>query len=407
MAYENKTVEYVYNLLIESFQEKFNNKLRLLPKSFIVILSKVLSVIFVLPYKVCGWFYLQLFPDTASFDRVNVMGISLQPLVKLGVNIGVGEPTSGQAWEGLVSATVVTEGQAITAGTQLKSDVTGLMYVVSETVTTEGQSVNVPVYCVQSGSGGNLAQGDEIKFVSPLGFIAQDAVVASTTKEGLDEETADHYRARVVNRYSTQPQGGALSDYRIWSYDAPGVLQTYPYNGEDSPGDVEIYVAGNTDVYPDRVPGRELCVAVGEACTYDPETGIADRKPLTAILDPDHNGTYRNIQPVSIVTVDVYVTAVAGVDVSDFGAAYKSVCDDYLLGREPYIRGLSDENNKTNSIQKNTLIALANSVATSLKAQFGTVKMNINNVQVDNYNLDRGELSALGHLYINGDEYEQ
>ena len=407
MAYENKTVEYVYNLLIESFQEKFNNKLRLLPKSFIVILCKVLSVIFVLPYKVCGWFYLQLFPDTASFDRVNVMGISLQPLVKLGVNIGVGEPTSGQAWEGLVSATVVTERQAITAGTQLKSDVTGLMYVVSETVTTEGQSVNVPVYCVQSGSGGNLAQGDEIKFVSPLGFIAQDAVVASTTKEGLDEETADHYRARVVNRYSTQPQGGALSDYRIWSYDAPGVLQTYPYNGEDSPGDVEIYVAGNTDVYPDRVPGRELCVAVGEACTYDPETGIADRKPLTAILDPDYNGTYRNIQPVSIVTVDVYVTDVDGVDVSDFGAAYKSVCDDYLLGREPYIRGLSDENNKTNSIQKNTLIALANSVATSLKAQFGTVTMNIDNVQVDNYNLDRGELSALGHLYINGDEYEQ
>lgn len=407
MAYENKTVDYVYNLLIESFQEKFNNKLRLLPKSFIVILSKVLSVIFVLPYKVCGWFYLQLFPDTASFDRVNVMGISLQPLVKLGVNIGVGEPTSGQAWEGLVSATVVTEGQAITAGTQLKSDVTGLMYVVSETVTTTGQSVNVPVYCVQFGSGGNLAQGDEIKFVSPLGFIAQDAVVASTTKEGLDEETADHYRARVVNRYSTQPQGGALSDYRIWSYDAPGVLQTYPYNGEDSPGDVEIYVAGNTDVYPDRVPGRELCVAVGEACTYDPETGIADRKPLTAILDPDYNGTYRNIQPVSIVIVDVYVTDVAGVDVSDFGAAYKSVCDDYLLGREPYIRGLSDENNKTDSIQKNTLIALANSVATSLKAQFGTVTMKKDNVQVDNYNLDRGELSALGHLYINGDEYEQ
>lgn len=407
MAYENKTVDYVYNLLIESFQEKFNNKLRLLPKSFIVILSKVLSVIFVLPYKVCGWFYLQLFPDTASFDRVNVLGVSLQPLVKLGVNIGVGEPTSGQAWEGLVRATVVTEGQAITAGTQLKSDVTGLMYVVSETVTTTGANVDVPVYCVQSGSGGNLAQDDEIKFVSPLGFIAQDAVVASTTKEGLDEETADHYRARVVNRYSTQPQGGALSDYRIWSYDAPGVLQTYPYNGEDSPGDVEIYVAGNTDVYPDRVPGRELCVAVGEACTYDPETGIADRKPLTAILDPDSNGSYRNIQPVSIVTVDVYVTDVVGVDVSDFGAAYKSVCDDYLLGREPYIRGLSDENNKTNSIQKNTLIALANSVATSLKAQFGTVTMNIDNVQVDNYNLNRGELSALGHLYINGDEYEQ
>ena len=124
MAYENKTVDYVYNLLIQSFQEKFNNRLRLLPKSFIVILAKVCAAVFVVPYKLAGWFYLQLFPDTASFDRVNVLGISLQPLVKLGVNIGVGEPTSGQAWEGLVRATVVTEGEAITAGTQLKSDVT-------------------------------------------------------------------------------------------------------------------------------------------------------------------------------------------------------------------------------------------------------------------------------------------
>ena len=86
---------------------------------------------------------------------------------------------------------------------------------------------------------------------------------------------------------------------------------------------------------------------------------------------------------------------------------HTSICADYLLGREPYIRGLSDDNNKTNSIQRNTLIALANSVATSLKAQFGTVTMEINAVQVDNYNLGKGELSALGRLFVNGVEYEQ
>ena len=45
-------------------------------------------------------------------------------------------------------------------------------------------------------------------------------------------------------------------------------------------------------------------------------------------------------------------------------------------------------------------------MATSLKAQFGTVTMNVNNVQVDNYNLGRGELSDLGRLFVNGVEYE-
>ena len=406
MAYENKTVDYVYDLLIQSFQEKFNNRLRLLPKSFIVVLAKVCAAIFVVPYKLAGWFYLQLFPDTASFDRVNVLGHDLRPLVKLGNLFGVGEPTSGQEWEGVIAAVVALEGQVIMQGAQLKSDKTGLVYVTSETVTTAGESVNLPVYCSQAGAAGNLEIGDELKFVSPLSGVEQAAAVSSVTQAGVDDETEAHYRARVVNRYSNQPQGGALSDYRIWAFDAAGVLQTYPYNGENSPGDVIIYVAGTTDVYPTRVPGRELCVAVGEACTYDPETGEANRKPLTAILDPNNDGTYLNIRPVSIVTIDLAVTGITGVDPGDFGAAFKSVAETYLLGREPYIRGLSDDNNRTNSVQTNSLIALANSVATGLKAAFGTVEMSIAGDAVESYTLGSGELCALGTLYVNGVEYE-
>ena len=406
MAYENKTVDYVYDLLIQSFQEKFNNRLRLLPKSFIVVLAKVCAAIFVVPYKLAGWFYLQLFPDTASFDRVNVLGHDLRPLVKLGNLFGVGEPTSGQEWEGVIAAVVALEGQVIMQGAQLKSDKTGLVYVTSETVTTAGESVNLPVYCSQAGAAGNLEIGDELKFVSPLSGVEQAAAVSSVTQAGVDDETEVHYRARVVNRYSNQPQGGALSDYRIWAFDAEGVLQTYPYNGENSPGDVIIYVAGTTDVYPTRVPGRELCVAVGEACTYDPETGEANRKPLTAILDPNNDGTYLNIRPVSIVTIDLAVTGITGVDPGDFGAAFKSVAETYLLGREPYIRGLSDDNNRTNSVQTNSLIALANSVATGLKAAFGTVEMSIAGDAVESYTLGSGELCALGTLNVNGVEYE-
>ena len=78
-----------------------------------------------------------------------------------------------------------------------------------------------------------------------------------------------------------------------------------------------------------------------------------------------------------------------------------------MLGREPYIRGLSDDNNRTNYVQTNALIALANSVATGLKAQFGTVVISINDETVANYTLGKGELCDLGHLYVNGVEYEE
>ena len=407
MAYENKTVDDVYNLLIQAFQEKFNNRLRLLPKCFIVILSKILASLFIIPYKLIGWFYLQLFPDTASYKPVNIMGNEIRPLIKLGNQFGVKEPMSGQPWEGTIRVNVVNENMAVNAGTQLKSDDTGLMYITKITITTEGESILIPVYCTQAGISGNLNVGDELKFVSPLSSVEQTGIVEEITKTGTDDETEEHYRSRVINRYSTQPQGGAASDYRIWAFDVPGVLQTYPYNDEDSPGGIIIYVAGTQDIYPNRIPGRELCIAVGEACTYDPDTGIQTRKPLTAVLDPDDNKTYRNIKPVSIVYVNVYITDISGVDDADFASSFKTVLENYLLDREPYIRGLSDDNNKKNLIQTNTLIALANSVAVSYKAQFGSVIMQINNQTVSNYTLKKNELSALGNLYVDGELYEE
>lgn len=407
MAYENKTIDSVYKLLINSFQEKFNNSLRLLPKAFIKILCKVLAGIFILPYKLVGWWYLQLFPDTAYYGTVKILGFTINPLIKLGEQFGVKEPTSGQAWSGTVRLNVVSEGRAIMTGTQFKSDATGLVYVSGETVTAEGETVDIPIYCTQSGTAGNLSEGDSIKLVSPLGFVEQEGSVQSVTQIGVDDETEEHYRARVNTRYALQPQGGAASDYRIWAYDVPGVLQTYPYNDEESPGGVIIYVAGTTDVYPTRIPGRELCVAVGEACTYDPQTGIASRKPLTAIIDPDADGTYRNIKPVSVVTVDVFITNIVGVDKADFGASYKSALKNFLLEREPYIRGLSDDNNKKNLITTNNLIAIANSIATSYKAKFGTVQMQVNSVTMTDYTLKKNELADLGTIYIDGEEYEE
>lgn len=404
MAYENKKVDDVYKLLIDSFQEKFNNQLRLLPKSFIVVLSKILAGIFIVPYKLVGWFYLQLFPDTASFDEVNILGYTLRPLVKLGNQFGVSEPTSGNAWEGKISMTVATPGNTVMMGTQLKSGKTGLLYVTSESVMTENETIEIPVYCTQTGAAGNLDPGDILQLVSPLGFVEEEAVVLETLRIGVDDETEAHYRARVMNRYSTQPQGGALADYRLWAYDVPGVLQTYPYNDEDSPGGVLLYVSGTTDLFPDRIPNAALLIEVGKACTYDPETGVANRKPITAILDPQGDETYPNVRAVRVTRFNVYVTGYSGS--GDFGSQLKAELKNYFENREPFIRGLGNDNNKTDLVLKNSLISIANNVALSLKATFDTVAMNIAGPEISEYTLGKGELAELGDLYINGVLYE-
>ena len=409
MAYANKNIDDVYNLLITSFQEKFNSELQILPKSFVKIFSKVLAGVYIIPFKLCGWFYLQLFPETASYKDVVIQGHKVNPLIKLGDLFGVPKPTKGDAWNGTITVSVIEQEaeKVLQQGIQLKSDLTGLLYCVGENTILDAASVEVPVYCTISGTEGNLADGSVLKFVNPLAICEQNTSVSSTTQSGTEDETEAHYRKRVQTRYSTQPQGGALADYRNWAYDVAGVLQTYPYNDENSPGGVLLYIAGNSDLYTDRIPDSALLKAVGKACTYDPETGVQNRKPVTAIIDPTGDETYTNVKPVQVTSINIFVTGLDGVAAADFGADFKAAAGDFLLDREPYIRGLSDDNNRTDSILRNSLAGIANDICTSYKGDFGSLTMNAGGAAINSYTLGQGELCKLGDLYIDGVLYEE
>jgi hypothetical protein len=151
---------------------------------------------------------------------------------------------------------------------------------------------------------------------------------------------------------------------------------------------------------------------VGKACTYNPETGTANRKPLTAIIDPSGNETYTNVKPVTINIFDVYIYSLTGISALDFANAVRSPLEEYFLGREPYIRGLSDDNNKTNIVSKNNVSSVVDQIAISVKAEFDNITLYRNgspcpvyNLSMDdNGNIRMGELSKLGKLYINGVE---
>ena len=92
---------------------------------------------------------------------------------------------------------------------------------------------------------------------------------------------------------------------------------------------------------------------------------------------------------------------------ADFGSSLKNELDLYFLNRQPYIRGLDDENVRTDSILKNAVIAVTNGVASSLQASFDTAVMKSGAEYIDSYKLGQGELCRLGELYINGERYEE
>lgn len=400
MAFENKTIEQVNNLIISGIEAELNTKFRLLPKSFIRVLAKVLSAVFITLYKQQAWIFLQMFVDTASFGEVEILGRKIRPLVMWGNLVGIGEPEGATQWQGKIKVEVASVNTYLDQGTQFVDPATGLIYITNETVLLKNPFEEIAVKCAESGVAGNVEVDDELNVASPYFNIGKKAVVCEVTDKAVDEESESSYRYRVKSRWQVQPQGGALYDYRKWASDVSGVLQTYIYKDDDSAAGVLIYVVSDDET---RIATPGILKEVGEACSYDPITGEG-RKPVTAVLDPENDGSYANIRACSISSFTVYVDDFEGNEIDSFKSSCKTNFDSYFMEREPFVRGLSVDNNRADRISSVNLTSIANDIAEGVSGYFEKIRLEKNGEIITDYTLGKGELAKLEKLYVNGVE---
>ena len=400
MAFENKTIEQVNNLIISGIEAELNTKFRLLPKSFIRVLAKVLSAVFITLYKQQAWIFLQMFVDTASFDEVEILGRKIRPLVMWGNLVGIGEPEGATQWQGKIKVEVASVNTYLDQGTQFVDPATGLIYITTQTVLLKNPFEEIAVKCAESGIAGNVEVDDELNVASPYFNIGKKAVVSEVTDKAVDEESESSYRSRVKSRWQVQPQGGALYDYRKWASDVSGVLQTYIYKDDDSAAGVLIYVVSDDE---SRIATPGMLKEVGEACSYDPVTGEG-RKPVTAVLDPANDGSYGNIRACSISGFTVYVDDFVGDEIDSFKSSCKTNFGSYFLEREPFVRGLSVDSIRFDRISVVNLTSIANDIAEGVSGFFERIRLEKNGEIITDYTLGKGELAKLEKLYVNGVE---
>lgn len=396
MALENKTVAEINELIIDQLEAAFNQVIPILPKNFCRVLAKVFAGIFIILYKTSQWIFLQIFVSTASFKEVTILGKKITPLIEWGKLLGVGTPTPAVQTELRVLIKVNTLGETLPSGTQFISNINGLIYITQQSYFLDTVSFIINIICTEGGINGNLETGTTISTVNTLGYIDNDNTVFFTDVSGIDSENEEQYRQRVVERFQLQPQGGALADYRIWSQDAPGVLQTYIYTG-DPPSNVLIYVAGDPDIYPFRVPSSALLVQVGNVCTYDPISGLATRKPPTAIIDPAGDESYGNVLPIIPKFFDVIIYNLAAGDLTYVKNLIQQALSKYFFNREPFIKGLSVPPEK-NKISQSAINGIVYDVTNANNASFTNAALIFESLPIESYVLGEGELAVLGNL---------
>lgn len=129
-----------------------------------------------------------------------------------------------------------------TASVTFRSPTNGLnvpigLRVISPTgqvfITTTSVDVvsNIAVVAVQSVEGGTISNGASGTF-SLLDALAGFESTAEGTAQvgGLDNETDDAYRLKILQRLQNPPNGGSLSDYERWSYEVAGITRAKAFD---------------------------------------------------------------------------------------------------------------------------------------------------------------------------------
>ncbi len=318
MALSTPTISEITANIVADIEAEYGQTIPILAKAVFRVWAFIQAGVFIILYKFGTEQFKQRFVQTANETF----------LALLGDQVGVVR-TPAQIWAGTGSVPVTTTGGVIQAGTQLVNNATGIVYIVTPSKAiilspTETMTLQSTV----GGDISNLVVNDEITFVSPQPGIGDTVTITIVSQEGADIEPIEQYRQRVLDRYQKQPQGGALADYELWAEEAVNVINAYPYAGT-TPGTVEVFI--EVDNQTDGIPTAPQLAAALASINFDPVTGRATRRPVTAEVTTE--AIVRTTFVVEVQTLNP--------DTPDIREAIDDAVEDLFLDKEPFIQGLS------------------------------------------------------------------
>lgn len=212
---------------------------RLLARSFLAIMARAYAGAIHLLYFYISWAVLQLFPDTAEAEYMTrwaaIWGVARTP-----ATFGAGDVTF-----------TGTNGTVIPEGLRLKrSD--GAFFLTTESATISSGTATAAAQAVNAGAGGNTEAGGALVVVNSIAGLNTNATVASGgITGGLDAESDESLRLRLLDRIQQPPHGGALFDYVKWAKEVTGVTRAWAESTLEGTVTVRFVMDALADIVPD------------------------------------------------------------------------------------------------------------------------------------------------------------
>jgi hypothetical protein len=268
----------------------------------------------------------------------------------------------------------------------------GQLYILDNAYTLVSVPDYIAVRALTPGTPGALNIGDTLTATSPIALVDGSASVYTQTIQPLDAENTDAYRQHVVNAFREQPQGGAATDYRLWSQDAQGVAAVYPYAESGYTNRVNLYVESIISDSTDGkgTPSASMLLAVQGVVEFNPDTTLPTlqrgRRPITVIV---------NYLPVTIATVDIVVPSFVGLT-TDLQTIITNALTAYVNSVRPFISAADIIADKNDTIDQNNLSAAILGIAPG--SSFAAPVLKINGVIMTSYRFTDGNIPYLNSV---------
>ena len=383
------TLNELYTDIISDLESQYSATISLVGKVFLRALAMVQAGKLKLFYLAIGLLQKNIFVDTADSESI---GGTLERFgrIKLGRN-----PYPARAGVYVLKVTG-SIGSIIKASTTFKSDDSslspGFLFVIDNDYTLVSTTDYITVRALTIGVESKLALLDTLTSTSPIALVNNPVTVYSITTEPLAAEDIEAYRLAIINSYRLEAQGGAATDYRLWSSDAQGVRFVYPYAKSGAVCEVDLYieatVADSTD--GKGTPSAQLLLDVEAVVDRSPDTSLdaneRGRRPLQVIV---------HYLPVTIKTVDIVITGFTGITNDQKTLLLNAITDSVNLIR-PFIDAADDLVNRNDTIDNNKIIGV---ITTQIPgAIFSSVTISVNGVVVSIYNFTLGNIPYLNSI---------
>lgn len=384
------TLTQLYNRILNDLETEFGNNIPLFGKNYLRAQAATEAASQWLFYKTLGKVQKNIFIDTADPES---SGGTLERFgrVKLGRN-----PFLAQAGQYVVLVTG-SNGAVINSETTFKSNddslSPGKLFVLDVAYVLSGSGDSITVRALNTGSDSSLMIGDFLTATAPIPNVNSVVKVDAESVPPLDSEDIEAYREKGIQAYQLEPNGGAASDYRIWSADAQGVARVYPYAKTGAANEIDLYVEANpgdsTDGY--GTPSAGILADVEAVVELDPDTtkpiNERGRRPL---------GIFQiHYLPVTIVVIDIVIEDFVGLTPTLTTAIFNAIKAE-LSATRPFIAGADTLESRNNIFNTNEIISTV--LTLSPGADFGDVTLLVDGVDLNTYTFIAGNIPRLNSI---------